>query len=272
MRPRRDVFAAGYIDETVKIYAKLRQHEEAQPGGANPELTWARDVLREYFDATLDVPDTAVARSVFEKTESGKIKRAPELIPYRRTLKSPPTVSFDDFLALCRRRRSVRWFEDRQVPRELLDNAVMAAAEAPSACNRQPFVFRFFDDPKLIERAARIPMGTAGFEHNFPVFGVIVGELSNYTDERDRKLIYIDGSLAAMSFCLAAEAQGLSTCLINWPDMAERERKMAKFLGLRPDQRVVMCLAVGFPDPEGLVPRSTKKTLDLLRSFNEKAQ
>ena len=101
------------------------------------------------------------------------------------------------------------------------------------------------------------------------VFGVILGELSNYTDERDRHLIYIDGSLAAMSFCLAAEAQGLSTCLINWPDIEERERRMDRLLGTRPDQRVVMCFAVGYPDPDGLVPRSTKKPIELLRSFNE---
>ena len=269
MRPRRDVFAEGYIDETVAIYARLRRHEATLPGGGNPELTWAHDVLREYFNVISDGPGTEVARRAFEATEIGAPQRTPELIPFHRELASPPTVEFEDFLALCRRRRSVRWFESRPVPRDMLDQAVLAAAESPSACNRQPFTFRFYDDAALIARAARIPMGTAGFEHNFPVFGVIVGELSNYTDERDRHLIYIDGSLAAMSFCLAAETLGLSTCLINWPDLAERDRQMTQLLGLRSDQRVVMCLAAGFPDPEGLVPRSTKKPLDLMRSFNE---
>lgn len=271
MRPRRDVFAVGYVDETVAIYVHLRRHDSSSPGGANPELTWARDVLRQYFAVTKAVPEVSAARRAFEKSEQGTSERKPELIPYRRALDNPPTVDFDSFLALCRRRRSVRWFENRAVPREMLDKAVLAAAESPTACNRQPFAFRFFDDPELIVRAARIPMGTAGFEHNFPVFGVIVGELSNYTDERDRHLIYIDGALAAMSFCLGAETQGLSTCLINWPDIAERERRMSRLLGLAPDQRVVMCLAVGFPDPEGMVPRSTKKPLDLMRSYNANA-
>jgi nitroreductase len=268
MRPRRDLFAAGYVGETVDIYVKLLRHGSAQPGGKNPELAWARDVLREYFDVTAHVGQTAEARRIFEATECGGMPRAPELIPYRRELALRPTVAFEDFLMLCRRRRSVRWFENRSVPRELLDNAMLAALEAPTACNRQPFTFRLFDDPVLVAQLAQVPIGTAGFEHNFPVFGVIVGELANYTDERDRHLIYIDGALAAMSFCLAAETQGLATCLINWPDIAEREHRMAQLLGLRRDQRVVMCLAAGFPDPEGLVPRSTKKPIDLVRSYN----
>jgi nitroreductase len=266
------VFAAGYIDETVAIYAQLRSHFVSDSREENPELAWSRDVLRSYFDVTRQIQETAAARRAFEDVEAALIERKPELTPYRRELGRPPSITFDDFLALCRRRRSVRWFEDRPVPREMLDQAVLAAAESPTACNRQPFKFHFFDDPALIAHAAQIPMGTAGFDHNFPVFGVIVGELSNYTDERDRHLIYIDGALAAMPFCLGAEVQGLSTCLINWPDIAARERAMADFLGLRADQRVVMCFAVGFPDPDGLVPRSTKKPLDLVRTFNESAQ
>ena len=45
---------------------------------------------------------------------------------------------------------------------------------------------------------------------------VIVGELDAYEYDRDRHLIYIDGSLAAMTFMLALETLGLSSCPINW--------------------------------------------------------
>ena len=62
-------------------------------------------------------------------------------------------------------------------------------------------------------------------------------------------LVYIDGSLAAMQLMLALESLGLSSCSINWPDVEERERQLAKILGLAYQERTVMLLAVGYADP-----------------------
>jgi len=71
-----------------------------------------------------------------------------------------------------------------------------------------------------------------------------------------------------MSFVYALETLGLSSCCINWPEIAHRDERMRKSLGLTHDQRPVMLIAVGYPDPKGLVPRSTKKPLDNLRTYN----
>jgi nitroreductase len=139
---------------------------------------------------------------------------------------------------------------------------------SPSACNRQPFEFRVFDDPELVEKVAKLPAGTKGFAHNFPVIIVLVGELRNYYGERDRHLIYIDASLAAMSFVYAAETLGLSTCCINWPDIEEYEQEADEVLGLEPDQRPVMFIAVGYPDSDGMVAYSQKKPNRQICRFN----
>lgn len=176
--------------------------------------------------------------------------------------------TFEQLTALARYRRSVRWFQDKRVERELINKAVAVAAQSPSACNRQPFVFRIFDEPKMTARVASIPMGTAGYRHNIPVFVVIVGQQRNYFDERDRHLIYIDASLAAMAFIYAAESLGLSTCCVNWPDVDALERELAELIRLEPDERPVMCLALGYADPEGLVAYSQKKSVEQLCKYN----
>ena len=173
-----------------------------------------------------------------------------------------------DLISLAKRRRSVRWFLPRPVPREMIDAAIEVAGQSPSACNRQPFQFRIFDDPELVQRVVQLPMGTAGYGHNIPVMVVLIGQQRNYFDERDRHLIYIDGSLATMGFVYALEAQGLSSCCINWPDIESREAALGELLGLSGDERAVMCLAVGYPDPEGLVAYSQKKPLGQLRRYN----
>jgi len=43
---------------------------------------------------------------------------------------------------------------------------------------------------------------------------------------------------------------------------------MRKALSLAVDDRPVMLIALGYPDPEGMVPFSQKKSLDELRSYN----
>jgi nitroreductase len=56
------------------------------------------------------------------------------------------------FLAAMRRRRTVRDFAPRAVPRALIEAAVMTAASAPSGANQQPWTFACVSDPGLKRR------------------------------------------------------------------------------------------------------------------------
>lgn len=267
-RPRRSIFALDYIEETVTVYAMAVDDGSSLRG---PEVCWAHDVLAEYFSVTGSHPDLDSLKSIFcalpEPMEKPLADRFESRVPYVRTLSEAP-VSYESMLSLAQQRRSVRWFNQKSVPRELLLRALAVATQSPSACNRQPFEFRVFDDPELVRQVARLPAGTAGYDENFPCVIVVVGRQRYYFDERDRHLIYIDGALAAMSFVLALETLGLSSCCINWPDIEEREKAAEKVLKLEADERPVMFIAVGYPDPTGLVPYSEKRTPEQLCRFN----
>jgi nitroreductase len=266
MKPRRDVFAVGYIEETV------RRYEQAVLAigmdiAASSELKWAHDVLTRYFEVVASHPVIDKARSRFLSVKPA-FQCEISCVPYKRDLNRPPSVSYEDLLALADRRRSVRWYLQKPVPRELIDKAISVASLSPSACNRQPFEFRVLDDPGLVQQVASLPMGTKGFRDNIPVIVVVVGELRAYFSERDRHVIYIDGALASMALMYALETLGLSSCALNWPDIGSLEREMSKLLGLEPDERVVMLISVGYPDPDGMVAYSQKKDLKLLRRYN----
>ena len=125
-----------------------------------------------------------------------------------------------------------------------------------------------YDEPSDVRRVAAVPGGTAGFAENFPVIVAVVGKLNAFFSDRDRHLIYIDGSLAAMSFMLALETLGLSSCPINTPGEEAMEQRLADELGLATYERPVMLIALGYPDPSGMVPRSQKKHIDDLRRYN----
>lgn len=264
MKPRKDIFATAYIGETVDSYKKILLNKNRNI--EKQELQWFHDVLQEYFSIVGSEPKINRAKQKF--LTLNHFCNQQQSIPYKRNLDKPTSVNYEQFWELCQRRRSVRWYLPQPVPRELLDKAISAAALSPSACNRQPFEFRIFDKPELVEQVSSMPMGTVGFNHNFPVIIAVVGKLRAYFSERDRHVIYIDASLAAMSFMYALETLGLSSCPINWPDIEMKEQKISSFLNLEPDERVIMLISVGYPDPEGMVAYSQKKTLNQIRRYN----
>jgi nitroreductase len=271
MKPRRNVFALDYIEETVETYAMASKN--AQRSNATSELNWAHDVLEAYFDACAQHPVLDRCRMIFNNAQAcprlEKPDRASKFKPYTRRHSDTPPVAFNNLHLLAKQRRSVRWFEPKPVPRELVEKAVSIASLSPSACNRQPFEFRFFDEPDLLSKVANLPSGTVGFADDFPLIGVVLGNLGHYYDEKDRHVIYIDGGMAAMSLVLALETLGLSSCCINWPDIEEYEIKAQQTLGLHPCERPVMFLAIGYPDPDGLIPYSEKKTVSQLCKWNQ---
>lgn len=270
MRPRRPVFALEYIDATVRTYGAMRARWAEDPDAVDPvQLRWAHDVLATYFAAAGQHRTIDKVREKWDAIAPlpDGVLVGPPVAPYHRDLSDRPPVTYDALLALARRRRSVRWFLPTPVPRDVVDQALEVAALSPSACNRQPFEFRIFDDPGEIARVAAVPKGTRGFSGGFPAFAVVVGRMRAFFSERDRHLIYIDGALASMSFVLALESLGLSSCCINWADEPEAEREMRRLLDLAADERPVMCIAFGYPDPDAMVPFSEKRPLDRIRRY-----
>jgi len=264
MQPRRNVFAEAFILETVRCYNRAN----ARPSYSEDELRWAADVLDEYFSVVEDTPPIRKARKEYAgegaEREPGANADPRTFKPYPLSACPETDVSFDQLATLFLRRRSVRWYKQQPVPSDLIQQAINAAALAPSACNRQPYRFVVAEDPDRATEIAECAGGTAGFANQIPAIIVVVGDLSAYPKERDRHLIYIDASLAAMQLMLAAETLGLSTCPINWPDVDRSERKLQGILGLPEYDRVVMLIAIGYGDPASGIPYSQKKQNSLI--------
>lgn len=261
MRPRRGTFAEDYIGETVRCYAGA-----TQSGTFDGQRRWAGDVLGAYFSAVESTPRIDSARNAFSRAQAPD--ESGQCVPYPHNRLPACPISYDQLLVLFQRRRSVRWYQNKRVDNSLIEEAVRAASLAPSACNRQPFRFHVSNDPHKAAEIAHCAGGTGGFHHNLPCVIAVVGNLGAYPEARDRHVIYIDGSLAAMQLMLAFETLGLSTCPINWPDIEEKERLLAEKLGLAYHERTVMLLAVGYADPTGGIPYSDKKTEQDLIVFN----
>jgi len=53
------------------------------------------------------------------------------------------------YFSLMNKRRSVREFSDKPVPKEVIENIIMTASSAPSGANKQPWTFCVISDPSI---------------------------------------------------------------------------------------------------------------------------
>ncbi|WMN61219.1 nitroreductase family protein [Pseudoalteromonas xiamenensis] len=263
MRPRKDVFALDYIEETVSVYSRAAKVEHLD----HADLVWAYSVLQQFF-TVCDLKHPTIKAS-FEIFQAVKFQSDATSVPYLSSERVAHDISSEQLKALCKSRRSVRWFEQKKVDKSLLIEALTISTEAPSACNRQAFEFMWIDDEETKREAVELPGGTAGFASQIPCLLAVIGDLSAYPFERDRHVIYIDASLASMQFMLACETLGLSTCVLNWPELHTLDKRAAKLLNLPQHKRIIMFIAVGYALADGGIPFSNKKKAATLLTYVE---
>jgi nitroreductase len=271
MKNRRPSFAKDYISDTLRYYELLSKDVGVNPEADRWFLHWAYSVLKAYFEAVTHdefILPLYNRFSGFSHPYQLEVEE-PTSAPYKHKDIVNSGITYESFLQLAKQRRSVRYFLDKEVSIDLIKKAILAAAYAPSACNRQPFYYHVYTDQAKKDKVGALPPGIKPFFKNIPVMMVLVGRLSAYISERDRHTMYLDGGLASMGFVLALETLGLSSLTINWPDIEFYEDKMEALIPLAADERPLMLIGVGYADPEGGIPYSQKKSPDLLLKINE---
>lgn len=158
-----------------------------------------------------------------------------------------------DFLELVKHRQSTRAYDTtRLVDREIISRILEAARLAPSACNAQPWHFIVVDEPELKNKVADAAsarlLGMNHFTKQAPVHIVIVEEKVNISSGiggilKDKHFAFLDIGIAAAHICLAAEAEGLGSCILGWFN----ETKMKQLLGIPNNKRVVLDIVIGYP-------------------------
>ena len=192
-------------------------------------------------------------------------------------------IRSEAFLKELQRRRTVREFSDRPVPKDVIQNCISTAGTAPNGANRQPWHFVVVGDQK-IKRKIRIAaeeeekefyahrasgdwledlnqFGTdwhKPFLETAPYLIVVFKKNYDFTSDGKRKNYYVNESVGiAAGFLLAAlHNAGLAT-LTHTPSPMGFLEKILK----RPEnEKAVLLIPVGYPAENAKVPELKKKS------------
>jgi nitroreductase len=153
-------------------------------------------------------------------------------------------------LEAIKKRRSVRSYDPKPIPQDVMSRMCDALRLAPSACNYQPWRFVLVTDPKLKEQLVEAARGQK-FIAEAPVVVVGVG----FPGEAYKQMggegnsVEIDIAIALDHLMLAAAEEGLGTCWIG----AFIEEEAGKLLGVPDGAKVVAMTPLGYPKSPELI-------------------
>ena len=170
-------------------------------------------------------------------------------------------------------RHSSREIGTLELPVQMLSDLLWAACgvnrpeagmrTAPSAVNWQEIdIFvaskdgvRLFDPPRhrlkpLLTRDIRAEIGLQPFVKQAPICLIYVADFAKMTRASEEDKVFYsacDVGFISQDVYLFAASEGLSTCVVG----LVKRKPLAETLGLRPEQRVLLCQPVGYPAPPG---------------------
>jgi len=155
-----------------------------------------------------------------------------------------------DVLEAIQTRRSVRAYDRRPIPHDVLQRMQQAIRSAPSACNYQPWRFVFVNDP-TVRRSLAHACNDQMFIAEAPVIvaGCGAPEQAYKTMGGYGNSIDIDVAIALDHLTLAAVSEGLGTCWIGAFD----EQQVKQLLEVPAKVKVVALTPLGYPADAELV-------------------
>ena len=142
------------------------------------------------------------------------------------------------------RRRTIRKFNQKVVPQEVLRKCVDAARLSPSGSNLQPLKYIIVNDKKLLPTV----FSTLSWARNIPSYKHAPNEVPTayiviLVDTRIREQAGHDPGIAAMSISMVAYEEGLGSCILGSVDRP----RLKEILKIPDHLQTLLVVALGYP-------------------------
>ena len=216
------------------------------------------------------------------------MKKENKFIPYKIATGSSKELieKSKKYFQEINKRRSVRYFSNRSVPKEVIENIIKTAGSAPSGAHKQPWTFCVISDAKLkleIRRLAekeeyenyhgrmsnswKADLQHFGTDHikeflEVAPYLIVVFKKAYDLDEDGNKSqnYYVNESVGiAVGFLISAIHKAGLVTLTHTPSPM---KFLQKALDRPKNEKAFLLLPVGYPSKDCIVPDLERKMLD----------
>ncbi|KKS40141.1 hypothetical protein A3H03_02360 [Candidatus Kuenenbacteria bacterium RIFCSPLOWO2_12_FULL_42_13] len=161
-------------------------------------------------------------------------------------------------------RKSIRKYQDKQIPEEIIVELLDAARKAPSAKNTQSHRYFIVNDQGTKDKLIKHNVFRRPFVYEAPLIIICCADPTQYPkgvdiDECPSNYAYIDLSIAASFLVLRATELGLGTVFVAWM----YRDKIKKIFNIPKNYIIPFVIPVGYPaeDPS---PRPRKDLNEII--------
>ncbi len=148
-------------------------------------------------------------------------------------------------LSLIFSRRSVRKYQEKEIPDEMLTDILEAAMAAPSAVKKDPWHFIVVKKEETLKQiASLLPNGKMLARAAAGI--VVCGDIEKAHDQLESYMLQ-DCSAAIENALIAANALGLGACWLGVHPRKDRMEGLCKLFNLPPHIIPISAIALGFP-------------------------
>ncbi|MBI3593241.1 MAG: nitroreductase family protein [Nitrospirae bacterium] len=168
-------------------------------------------------------------------------------------------------LEAIKKRRSVRSYESKPVPKEIISTIIEAGNQAPSAMNSQPWRFVVVEDKRIKKKLlqAALPNAKKILESIKEIDPARYESIKKRYEEMEDPVYYsayailfVIGSgryadhscpLACENIMLAAHSLGLGSCWVGFGAMVTDDAEVRNVLELKDDEKIFGPILLGYP-------------------------
>ncbi|NMB24051.1 MAG: nitroreductase family protein [Firmicutes bacterium] len=145
-----------------------------------------------------------------------------------------------DAIQAIKTRRSIRKFQDKPIPRDVLENIVDCGRLAASGRNDQPWEFVVVTDPAIKDKIANATDYGKFIAQAAACIAVFCKDTTYYIE---------DGSAASQNILVSAWAQGVGTCWIAG-DKKHYAETIGEIVKAPEGIKLVSLIALGYPNEQ----------------------
>ena len=214
-------------------------------------------------------------------------------IPYNRTESSSEELvrNSEKYYKEINKRRSVRDFSDKKIPKEVIENIIKTAGSAPSGAHKQPWKFCVISDKKLKSKIRELAekeeyenyhgrmseswkedlkaMGTTHIKEFLevaPYIIVVFKKVYDLDKDEIKNNYYVNESVGiAVGFLITAIHQAGLVTLTHTPSPM---KFLQKALGRPRNEKAYLLLPVGYPSKDCKVPDLERKSLKEISNWH----